>query len=118
LVVSAGEAVYFGGFLLGSTAHLGLWSYAIVPLGQALAAAVRGMPLRQGILGAYALVAMIAWSGNSYLGVLVHLGWLATPVDPQPPPGSRRSPVGSQNPSCAPDPPRRTKGTYAASRQA
>ncbi len=80
LPIAGAEAVYFAGFLLASTTHLGGWSWSIVALGMALAATARGVSLQRAACGAAACVAMSAWSGSPYAVFVVHLALLGSPV--------------------------------------
>lgn len=78
LPIAAAEAVYFAGFLLASTTHLGLWSWSIVALGMALAATARGSSLLRAAFGAAACVAMMVWSQSPYAVFAVHLALLGS----------------------------------------
>ncbi len=78
LPIAAAEAVYFAGFLLASTTHLGGWSWSIVALGMALAATVRGVSLLRAAFGAASCVAMTVWSESPYAVFVVHLALLGS----------------------------------------
>ncbi len=76
VILAAGEATYFGGFLLGSTASLGTWSWALVGAGVLLSAALRGVPTTRALIGSAAFVAMMTWSGSPYAAFLIHVAFL------------------------------------------
>ena len=73
LVLAGAESVYFVGFLLMSTANLGVESWALVGGGVLLSAISRGVSPRVGVAGAAAFVAMGVWSSSPYAASLVHL---------------------------------------------
>ena len=73
------EAVYFGGFLLGATGHLGLPALLAVAGGQALVAGARGVGLGRALGGAAVLV-VVAWaSASAYAALAAHLLLLGSP---------------------------------------
>ena len=80
VAVGAAEAVYFGGFLLASTANLGAWSWSLVGTGLALSASLRGACLWRALGGAVAMVAITLWSGSPYAAFLTHLALLGSPM--------------------------------------
>lgn len=89
------EGVYFGGFLIGSTGHLGLPAALLVAGGQLLAARARGVPLGRAFVGSGALVGVALWSGSAYAAIAVHLLLLGSsgmwqPRAWMPPAGLRR----------------------------
>ncbi len=67
------EGVYFGGFLLGATGHLGLPAALLVATGQLLAASARGVPLDRGLVGSVGLVAASLATGSAFAAIAVHL---------------------------------------------
>ncbi len=78
LAIGAAEAVYFGGFLLASTEHLGAWSWSLVGAGLALSARSRGAPPWRALGGAATVVVMILWSGSPYAAFLTHIALLGS----------------------------------------
>ncbi len=76
LLVAVGESLYFGGFLLLSTPHLGAWSWGLVGLALVLAARIRGVSLPRAIAGSAMLVAAVVWSESAYMALLVHIAVL------------------------------------------
>ena len=79
LLIGAGEAIYFGGFLLASTATLGLWSWGLIWTGLVLSAKVRQVPLWRAVAGASAFVGAMVWSGSPYSAFLTHIALLGGP---------------------------------------
>ena len=77
LLLAGAESVYFVGFLLTSTASLGVASWTLVGGGVLLAAISRGVSPRVGVAGAAAFVAMGVWSSSPYAAGLVHLAALS-----------------------------------------
>ncbi len=67
------EGVYFGGFLIGATGHLGLPAGLLVAGGQLLTASARGVPLLRAFVGSGTLVLVALWSGSAYAAIAVHL---------------------------------------------
>lgn len=78
LVLAGAESVYFVGFLLASTANLGLESWALVGGGVLLAAISRGVSPGVGVAGAAAFIAMGVWSSSPYAASLIHLATLSS----------------------------------------
>jgi len=73
------EGVYFGGFLIGATGHLGLPAGLLVAGGQLLAASARGVPFGRALVGSGALVLVALWSGSAHAAIAVHLLLLGSP---------------------------------------
>lgn len=86
VLLAGAESVYFVGFLLTSTAHMGAESWALVGGGVLLAALARGVSPAVGVAGAAAFVAVGVWSSDAYAASLVHLAALS-PAWVQRPPG-------------------------------
>ena len=78
LAIGAAEAVYFGGFLLASTTHLGAWSWILVGVGLALSASSRGAPAWRALGGATAMVVITLWSESAYVAFLTHSALLGS----------------------------------------
>jgi hypothetical protein len=78
LALAGAESVYFVGFLLASTANLGLESWVLVGGGVLLAAISRGVSPVVGVAGAAAFVAMGLWSSSPYAASLIHLATLSS----------------------------------------
>lgn len=74
--MSAGEALYFGGFLLASTQALEPSSWGLVGLGQMAAARARGVPAARATAGSVAMILMVLWSESTYVAFVTHLALL------------------------------------------
>lgn len=79
-LVALVESIYFGGFLLASTAPLGIGSWALVGAGLVLSALVRGAPAPRALVGATAFVGVMLWSGSPWAGCLAHAALLNAPA--------------------------------------
>lgn len=78
-VLAVVEGVYFGGFLIGATGHLGPIAGLLVASGQLLAASARGVPFGRALLGSGALVLAALGTGSAYAAIAVHLLLLGSP---------------------------------------